>query len=50
MQLKPVDFTQTGQTAKLKAEVTGTFEGSPAIMQYYLEPNHTFIRALRISG
>lgn len=50
MQLKPIDFTQTGQTAQLTVEVTGTFEGSPAIMQYHLELDHSFIRSLKISG
>lgn len=50
MLLNPLDFTQTGQTAELTVEVTGTFDGSPAIMQYHLELDRKFISSLKISG
>ncbi|MEZ0484616.1 nuclear transport factor 2 family protein [Fibrella aquatica] len=50
MQLKPVDFNQTGSTAELTVAVSGTFPGSPAVMQYHLELDGAFIRSLRISG
>src|SRR6478609_1715483 len=50
MQLKPIDFTQNGSKGELTVEVTGAFEGSPAVMQYHLELDGTFIRSLRISG
>lgn len=50
MQLKALDFNQTGSTAQLTVEVSGTFPGSPIVMQYHLELNGAFIRSLRISG
>lgn len=50
MQLKPLDFNQTGSKAELTVEVSGTFPGSPAVMQYHLELDGPFIRSLRISG
>ncbi|WP_461131854.1 nuclear transport factor 2 family protein [Spirosoma aerophilum] len=49
-QLKPVDFSQTGSTAELTVEVSGTFPGSPAIMHYHLELDGPLICSLRISG
>lgn len=50
MQLKPVDFNQTGSTAELTVEVSGTFPGSPIVMHYHLELDGPLIRSLRISG
>lgn len=50
MQLKPIGFNQTGSKGKLTVEVTGTFDGSPAIMQYHLELDGTLISSLRITG
>jgi len=50
MQLKPIDFNQTGTSAKLTVEVTGTFDGSPAVMQYHLELEGNSICSLRITG
>ncbi|MCE7065111.1 nuclear transport factor 2 family protein [Dyadobacter sp. CY326] len=49
MQLKPIDFTRTGAKGTLAVEVTGTFPGSPAVMQYHLELNDTRISSLRIT-
>ncbi len=50
MHLKPVDFNQTESGGKLTVEVTGSFKGSPAIMQYHLELEGTAISSLRITG
>jgi hypothetical protein len=50
MQLKPIDFTQTGSHGKLIVEVTGTFPGSPLIMQYNLDFDDTHISSLKITG
>lgn len=50
MQLKPVDFNQTGSVADLSVEVTGTFPGSPAILHYHLALEDTLIKSLKISG
>ncbi|SOD90430.1 nuclear transport factor 2 family protein [Spirosoma fluviale] len=50
MQLKPIDFNQTGSIAELTVDVSGTFPGSPAVMHYHLELDGSLIRSLRISG
>jgi len=50
MHLKPIDFTQNGSKGELTVEVTGTFDGSPAVMQYHLELDGPFIRSLKITG
>lgn len=50
MQLKPVNFNQTGSTVELTVEVSGTFPGSPAIMKYHFQLNGPLIRSIRISG
>jgi hypothetical protein len=50
MHLKPINFKQTGSMSELTVEVSGTFPGSPAILNYHLELDGTLIRSLRISG
>jgi ketosteroid isomerase-like protein len=50
MQLKPIDFQQTGSKGKLIVEVSGTFPGSPAVMEYHLELNDSLISSLKITG
>lgn len=50
MRLKPVSFDQNGSKATLTVEVTGTFEGSPAIMRYHLELDGASINSLKITG
>ncbi|MPR35938.1 nuclear transport factor 2 family protein [Salmonirosea aquatica] len=50
MQLKSLDFKQTGSKGELTVEVTGTFPGSPAVMQYNLEFDGTSISSLKITG
>ncbi|KAA9354068.1 nuclear transport factor 2 family protein [Larkinella humicola] len=50
MQLQPLDYNQTGTVADLTVEVTGTFDGSPAVMHYHLDLAGQFIRSLRITG
>ncbi len=50
MQLQPLDYNQTGTVADLTVEVTGTFDGSPAVLHYHLDLAGPFIRSLRITG
>ncbi|MFD1141097.1 nuclear transport factor 2 family protein [Larkinella insperata] len=50
MQMKPINFTQTGARADLTVEVTGTFPGSPAVLQYHLDLEGTLIDSLKIVG
>ena len=49
MQLTPIDFNQTGSKGKLTVEVSGTFPGSPAVMNYHLELDGSFISSLKIT-
>ena len=49
MQLTPIDFTQTGSKGKLTVEVSGTFPGSPAVMDYHLELDGPSISSLKIT-
>lgn len=49
MHMAPVDFTQTGSKGKLTVEVTGTFPGSPAVMNYHLELDGSSISSLTIT-
>lgn len=50
MQTKIIDFTQTGEKGTLTVETSGTFPGSPAVMQYHLGLDGTLISSLRITG
>lgn len=50
MQAKPIDYQQSGASATLTVEVTGTFPGSPAVMQYHLELDDALISSLRFTG
>ncbi|GAB3491459.1 nuclear transport factor 2 family protein [Spirosoma knui] len=50
MQTKPIDYQQTGSSAILTVDVTGTFPGSPAVMHYHLELDDSLIRSLRFTA
>ncbi|WP_020596456.1 nuclear transport factor 2 family protein [Spirosoma panaciterrae] len=50
MQTKPIDYQQTGTSAILTVEVTGTFPGSPAVMHYHLELDDSLISSLRFTS
>jgi hypothetical protein len=50
MQLKPIDFSQNGSKGKLTVEVSGTFPGSPAVMEYHFGFEDTLIGSLKITG
>lgn len=50
MQLQPIDYLQTGRSALLTVEVSGTFPGSPAIMRYHIELDDLNISSLSITG
>jgi hypothetical protein len=49
MQLTPIDFSQTGSKGKLTVEVSGTFPGSPLVMNYHLEMDGSLISSLQIT-
>lgn len=49
MQMTPIEFKQAGSKGTLTVEVTGTFPGSPAVMNYHLELEGSFISSLKIT-
>jgi len=49
MQTTPIDFNQTGSKGKLTVKVSGTFPGSPAVMNYHLELDGSSISSLKIT-
>lgn len=48
--MKPVSYEEKGATGVLKAEVSGTFPGSPVLLNYHLEMTAGLIQLLRITG
>jgi hypothetical protein len=47
--LEPVDFSQDGSKAVLTAKVSGTFDGSPVLLDYHLEIIDDQITSLEIT-
>ena len=48
--MKPVGYTGTGTGGIFKTEVSGTFEGSPIILNYHVELEGDLIRSLKVTG
>jgi len=46
--MKPLEYSETAQT--LKAEISGTFPGSPIVLQYHLKIIDGSIESLKITG
>ncbi|WP_027388455.1 hypothetical protein [Chryseobacterium gregarium] len=46
--MKPLDYNEKENI--LSAEVSGTFPGSPAVLQYHFELNDRLIESLKITG
>jgi hypothetical protein len=46
---EPLEIENEGDKIKLTARVSGTFDGSPAIIEYYFETKDRKIRSLKIS-
>ncbi|MNK97684.1 hypothetical protein D3C87_1180300 [compost metagenome] len=46
--MKPLEYSETEQT--LKAEISGTFPGSPLILTYHYEFKDELIQSLEITG
>jgi ketosteroid isomerase-like protein len=49
-QMNPLDLSQTGDNVVLKAEVSGTFDGSPAVLKYHLKLSNGLISSLTVTG
>lgn len=48
--MKPLGYEENGNTAILKAEASGSFPGSPLVMQYHLQIKDGLIDSLKITG
>lgn len=48
--MKPVNFEENGTTLILKASVSGTFDGSPVLLNYHFEFTGEQIQSLKITG
>ncbi|NII84798.1 hypothetical protein H9N25_22280 [Pedobacter riviphilus] len=48
--MKPLDFSQDGDISVLEAEVSGTFDGSPAILKYNMELKNGLLQLLKIQA
>jgi hypothetical protein len=48
--LKPVSYKDTADEGVLTAEVSGTFPGSPAVLQFHLALKDGLINSLSITG
>jgi hypothetical protein len=48
--MKPGGFEENGSGTLLKAEVSGTFPGSPIVMTYHLKIADELIQSLKITG
>jgi len=48
--MRPVDYTENGSSAVLSAEVSGTFDGSPLILQFHFDIADGQIRYLKVTG
>lgn len=46
--MKPLEYSENSQT--LKAEISGTFDGSPIVLLYHFEISGGLIQSLKITG
>lgn len=48
--MKPIAYKESGTTGILSAEISGTFPGSPIVLQYHFEFAGGLIELLKITG
>ncbi|WP_207436032.1 DUF4440 domain-containing protein [Sabulibacter ruber] len=48
--MKPIEFKESEAQSELKAEVSGSFPGSPAVLSYHLVLEEELIQSLKITG
>ena len=48
--MQPVEYTEKGNKGILSAKVSGTFEGSPAVLKFNFEINDGVIQSLKVTG
>ncbi len=49
-QMKPLNYEQSGPNGTLTAEVSGTFPGSPIVLQFHLRLKDDLIDSLKVTG
>lgn len=48
--MKPVSFEEKETTSILSAEISGTFDGSPVVLNYHFEIIDGLIQSLEVTG
>ncbi|GAA4324014.1 nuclear transport factor 2 family protein [Mucilaginibacter gynuensis] len=48
--MKPLQYEESGLNGTLTAEVSGTFPGSPIVLQFHLGLNDDLIDSLKVTG
>lgn len=48
--MKPLEYTENGNASVLSAECSGTFEGSPIVLQFHFEIADGQIQHLKVTG
>jgi ketosteroid isomerase-like protein len=48
--MKPLDYEESGSNGVLTAEVSGTFPGSPIVLQFHLGLKNDLIDSLKVTG
>ena len=48
--MEPVAYEERGAVAILSAKISGSFPGSPIVLQYHFELENGLIQSLRITG
>jgi hypothetical protein len=48
--MKPLNYEESGSKGVLTAEVSGTFPGSPIVLQFHFVLKHDLIDSLKVSG
>ncbi len=49
-QMKPLNYEESGTNGTLTAEVSGTFPGSPIVLQFHLGLKDDLIDSLKVTG
>lgn len=48
--MKPIDYKESEMQSVLKAEISGSFPGSPVVLNYHLELVDGMVKSLKIKG
>ncbi len=48
--MKPLNYEESGTNGTLTAEVSGTFPGSPIVLQFHLKLKDGYIDSLNVTG